>query len=243
MEESLRTLLELQDTKPDRVAIFDDGSPDEQKYRLLKRHFGSDALDFISFRPGVGYGNSYQMAWKYAEVFNPQQCVFWESDYLARRNGIDIVLDVLKAYPKIVGVVGFAHQNAYQSMGDGPGDFKSQHGDIKLNWSSGTSGTCYLNWPTIKEMRQRQPSEWDKFFASCFNQTRGPIGGVDDGRFSSGMRDIYGKLFGRQNYGQNECWINIVPSIALHVTGGGLNCGGVEGEVHPFCHPIGWPAA
>jgi hypothetical protein len=106
---------------------------------------------------------------------------------------------------------------------------------------SNTCFTCYLNWKKIQEVAAEFPELNDYLDQACAprDNPNYPTSGeykrkkvVDDGMLSHGINLVWNKWAIKRGIDRNEysAWLNIKPSIAQNINGGGMHTELPEGE-------------
>jgi glycosyltransferase involved in cell wall biosynthesis len=254
--ECLRSLFANNDRRPDRVVIIDDGSQPELKNALYTEAAqAAGAVDFLSFKPNIGYGRAAEIGFAVADMYEPQYCYFIESDYIFRKHGLDEVQDVLSSDlgQTLAGVAGYScpdffkpecihemyprdlknqygQDNLNRAILFKPFGFQSRFGELQLQYTSNSCGTMYLNWRLISEMRRafypRMETQWIDAIC-CKGQ---PNRLLSDGHMSHGLAYFW------MEYARQRGWdtqtrgalIDIMPSVANHLCAGGINGAGWE---------------
>ena len=261
LRECLRTIFALNGQLDKWIICIDGGDP-----RILDIALGAACENHVLiFNPGIGYGNVYKTAWRLVETLDPKYVAFIESDYILRKHGLDTAFDVLEKHPQVAGISGYSHPNNLDPAWNGPGgeherhfkrlmgscnldptkfvnswDFNAVSGNVKLKWCWSTCGTCYLNWQMVKAIRAAFPECEQSWINRIWGSPDGPTGGMHDGVLSYGLA-YWHKEYAKKMGWDSEAWLNIDPSVAQHVAGAGLNCGGVEGQMNPFCAAKSFP--
>lgn len=251
LQECIRTLFSNNDLRPNRIVFIDDGSEKALKDALVRDAINAgNEVDFLSFGRNIGYGRVAEMGFALADMFNPRYCFFIESDYIFRKHGLDEVHDVFQSElgRNLAGIAGYSHpdffdpgcinsryprelaglygrDNLNRSLLFKPFPFKTRFGEIRLQYVSNSCGTMYLNWRLISQMRAafypRMETDWLQ--RACDKGAQFPL--LNDGVMSSGLSYYwaeYAKLQGWDT-SRSAALIDVMPSIANHLSAGGLN--------------------
>lgn len=115
--------------------------------------------------------------------------------------------------------------------------------EVEIVLVSNTCFTCYLNWQRIQEVAAEFPELNDLLDQAAaprenpFYPTSGEYkarGLVDDGMLSHAINLVWNKWAVKHGIDRDRhaAWLNIRPSVAQHVAGGGLNNTGDEMETN-----------
>ena len=268
LQECLRTLFANNDVQPQRVVIIDDGSAKHVKESLFSAAMNNDGLvDLFSLKQNVGYGRAAEIGFAVADLFQPRYCFFIESDYVFRKHGLDEVMEVLRSDVGrfTAGIAGYSHphffdsrntvdrypqemvsQRGYDNLNRAmlyrPFPYKSRFGDLQVQFVSNSCGTMYLNWQLISEMRKafypRMETEW--IHATCGKGKERPL--LNDGIMSQTLSHFWMEYARRQGWDTNRYGplLDIMPSVANHLSGGGINAEGAP-EGHTFVGSPSFP--
>lgn len=250
LQECLRTLFENNNTKPDHVAIIDDASGIPLKNKLYYNHISASiSTDIFSFRNNVGYAKTFGLGLHLAELYNPNYVCLIESDYIFRKHGLDEVFEVFHSPlgSDLAGIAGYSHPDFFNKHSTDviypkllekdfgkdnlnrdilfkPFPFRSSFGDIQLQYTSNSCGTIYLNWRLIQNIRKMFPSASQEWIDKSLN--KGNINNVlNDGAFSHGLSYLWQEYQKQRNFDTDKqsALIDILPSVANHVCGDGIN--------------------
>lgn len=114
---------------------------------------------------------------------------------------------------------------------------------------SNTCFSCYLNWRHIAHVASQMPALWDVLTAAADPK---PIAGypasavfaaarvVDDGMLSNGLNLVWNRWAAHHGIDRDRfaCWLNLKPSVANHISGGGMHAG--CGELLTDAHSPSW---
>lgn len=117
-----------------------------------------------------------------------------------------------------------------------PFELITPRGTTWAEFASNTCFTCYLNWELISYNTINRPETWKVFDRIAHPQ---PIAGypasaefqaarvVDDGMLSNGLNLIWREMARRYGFPTDRfaCWLNLKPSVANHISGGGMHAG------------------
>lgn len=252
LSECLNSLFSKNETKPDRVIIIDDASTEILKQNLFTFSLQNKTIpiDFISINKNIGYGMSAEIGIKLAEIYNYKYAFFIESDYIFNKNSIDIVLDIFEntEYGKnAVGFSGYDNPDFYKSnqtdktfkeiiindCGEDnlnrdimykPFDIETKYGKKQLELVSNSCGTMYFNWHKINAIKQEFPSEYAIWVDKTTDKHKSKRN-LNDGMMSHGISWLWTKWAKKNGIDTNKFTglLNIKPSIANHINGGGIN--------------------
>lgn len=117
------------------------------------------------------------------------------------------------------------------------------------------SNTCfssYLNWRHIAHVAGQMPALWDVLTTAADPK---PIDGypasaafaaarvVDDGMLSNGLNLVWNRWAAHHGIDRDRfaCWLNLKPSVANHISGGGMHAG--CDELSTDAHSPSWTGA
>lgn len=252
LNECLQTLFKNNSTRPDKILFVDDGSNLNLKMALIQNQVQSSIpIDVISLNPNAGYGVAFEFAIKNVEVYNPNYVFFIESDYVFSKNGIDTVMDIFENNEFGRNAVGFSgydnpdfhipektknefpplmlkdcgEDNLNRDIMYSPFKQQTKFGEIDLEFVSNSCGTMYFHWSKIHEFIKTYPEEYKKWVDGItlkYGPSRKPI---NDAMMSHGISWIWNKWALANNIDRNKyaALLNIRPSVANHINGGGIN--------------------
>lgn len=220
-------------------------------YNFTKQYAGVTSVDFYSFANNAGYGMAAELGFTLAELYNPQYVYFIESDYIFSKNGIDIVNDIFEntLYGQYAaGFSGYDNPDFYSKQKteqDFPNILKSDYGYDNLNREilykpfdvetkfgtkqlelvSNSCGTMYFNWKVINEIKKDFPNEYREWVNRVVNKNGYGKRNLNDGVMSHGISWLWQKWAEKHNIDRNKyaALLNVKPSIANHINGGGIN--------------------
>lgn len=246
LQECLNTLFNNNDIKPDRCIIVDDGSNPSMKDKLYS-FTSKQNIDFVNIIQNVGYGAAAEIGMRMACVFEPEYLFIIESDYVFAKNGLDTVMDIFentKIGQLSAGFSGYDNPDFYDKsktdvvyrdiikMDCGednlnreimykPFEINTQYGTKKLEFVSNSCGTMYFNWKNVKKIKEQFPQEFEYWIKQITKDKKI----LNDGMMSHGMAWMWTKWAKANNIDINSysALLNIKPSVADHINGGGIN--------------------
>ena len=268
LNECLRTIFSKNSTLPDKLLFIDDGSEGTLKMSLLKAQIGSSIpTDIFSFNPNNGYGPSFEFAFRAVEVYNPEYVFFIESDYIFAQNGLDMVMDIFENTDVGRNAVGFSgydnpdfhvehktthefpplmikdcgEDNLNRSIMYKPFKHTTKFGEIDLEFVSNSCGTMYLNWSKVVKFKELYPKEYELWINGVVLKNEANRLPINDGMLSHGIGWLWNKWAIQRGIDREKyaALLNIRPSIANHINGGGIN-GGIVPEGATFVTSPTW---
>lgn len=204
----------------------------------------------ITFTKNNGYGTVAEFALNFAIIRDPEFLFFVESDYLFAKNGLDKVIDIFENTEFGKNCFGFSGYDnpdfykdekvngdflkiIYQDCGEDnlnrsimykPFLLKTKYGQIDLEFVSNSCGTMYFNWALVSKIREQFPSEF-QFWIDKITDKGKSRRLLNDGMMSHGGSWLWNKYAIKNGINRNKfcALLNIKPSIANHVNGGGIN--------------------
>ena len=269
LSECINTLINNNDTKPDRILIIDDCSNQDIKNDLYKISCNTKGLniDFLSINKNLGYGKVAEIGMRMALAYDPKYLFFIESDYIFAKNGLDIVMDIFENNEygqNCIGFSGYDNPDFYKSThtekifkeimiqdyGEDilkrdimykPFDIETKYGKRKLELVSNSCGTMYFNWSKMKKIREEFPIEFEKWINLTTEKYKNDKRNLNDGIMSHGSARMWTKWAQKNNIDINKysALLNIKPSVSNHVNGGGIN-GNIVNEGATFVSSPSW---
>jgi len=189
LSQCLSSLFEMNDVRPSRVLIIDDGSEIETKnslYHFTISNSNKIPMDLLSFSPGLGYGTVAEFGLRMADIYDPDYAFFIESDYVFRKNGLDEVIEIFEntdfgnnavgfsgydnpdfylkdktsiTFPKII-VEDCGEDNLNRDIMYKPFELTLKNNKkINLEFVTNSCGTMYFNWKIWKKIKEQFPKE------------------------------------------------------------------------------------
>ena len=205
LAEMMRTLLNNNETRPDRFLIADDGSDTNLKNSLYQFHIENRdtiPIDFFSFSQNNGLGYQWELCLNYAKIYDPQYLFWLEQDYIFRKNGIDEALEILKLKPLTCAVSLFSNPDYYNGKQNHffselmidlfksdlakreflhkPFYIDTKFGKIQIQLTTNACGCCVMNWSRIRDLLDKYPEMWEKVFLRSCN-----VGNEKERKFAS----------------------------------------------------------
>lgn len=268
LRECLQSLFQNNNLRPDKVLIIDDGSDGEVKLSLIKSQIANSiSTDIFSFKPNNGYGPSFEFAFKNVEIYNPKYAFFIESDYVFAPQGLDRVMDIFTNNEFGRNAVGFSgydnpdfhiaektskefpplmikdcgEDNLNRSIMYKPFKQSTNFGDIELELVSNSCGTMYFNWEMISGFKKAYPKEYETWINGVVLKGQPNRLPINDGMLSHGVSWLWNKWAKDNNIDREKftALLNIRPSVANHINGGGIN-GGIVPEGVTFVTSPTW---
>jgi len=178
LQQSLNTLFENTQIKPNEVWIIDDSSTNELKKSLLDFSFKSKNFPINLLIHGSNYGIGYT----FERIYNLMRqnddldiaCII-ESDYIWRKDWLKDVLDVFEASPYTLAIAGTDHPDMYDRSKTHstfpdimkecfdedlkarnnlyvPFDLNTNSGQIKVQGVSNSCGCTIIHWKRLKNV-------------------------------------------------------------------------------------------
>lgn len=271
LNESLTSLFTNSETKPNRVIIIDDGSTIEIKnslYEFCLKNSNKIPIDYFSINKNVYYGVAAEFGIRMTQVYDPKYVFFIESDYIYGKNSIDIIMDIFEnneygqnclgfagydgpdfykkeqienIYPQII-VNDCGEDNLNRNILYRPFDIETKYGKRQLELVSNSCGTMYFNWSKMKEIKKQFPLEFENWINVTTDKHKDKRN-LNDGMMSHGSSWLWTKWANLNNVDTKKygALLNIKPSIANHINGGGIN-GYIVGEGQTFVGSPSWQA-
>jgi len=253
LNECMNSLFKNNETKPDRILIIDDGSKPELKGNLFQFSLMNSTkvpIDFYSINKNIGYGTAAEFAIRLAIAYNHKYTFFIESDYIFSKNGLDTVLDIFENNEfglNAIGFSGYDNPDFYISEKTGktykeiivndcgednlnrdimykPFDIETKYGKKQLEIVSNSCGTMYFNWNKMMKIKEEFPLEFEKWISITTDKNKEKRL-LNDGMMSHGSSWLWTKWAQKNNIDTNKYGplLNIKPSVANHINGGGIN--------------------
>lgn len=267
LNESLTTLFKNNTIKPNRVLIIDDGSEIQLKNRIFNfalNYSINTPMDFFSINKNVYYGHAAEFGFRMIDVYDPKYVFFIESDYIFAKNGLDTVIDIFEnnEYGKnCIGFAGYDHPDFYnkyctdklyidlikndygsdnlnRNIMYKPFEIKTKYGLKNLELVSNSCGTMYLNNDKLKLIKKQFPIEYEDWILKSTQKYRN-LRQLNDGAMSHGISRLWTKWATLNNIDINKysALLNIKPSVANHICGGGINASELEEGKTSFSSP------
>lgn len=271
LNQCIDSLFTNNDLKPDRVLIIDDGSEQLLKDNIFKfsiKNSNKFPIDFYSINKNIGYGNAGEFAIRLAIGYDYEYVFFIESDYVFGKNGLDVVMDVFEnnEYGKnAVGFSGYDNPDFYKpsqtdkifkeiivnDCGEDnlnrdilykPFEINTKYGKRQLELVSNSCGTMYFNWGKMQKIREQFPIEFEKWINITTDKYKEKRL-LNDGMMSHGSSWLWTKWANLNNIDTKKyaALLNIKPSVANHINGGGIN-GYIVNEGQTFVGSPSWGA-
>lgn len=251
LNECWHSLFAKNKLRPDRLVVIDDASTQDVKAGLFNSQFnGQVPIDFFSIGKNIGYGKAAELGLKIAEAYNPEYLYFLESDYVFAENGLDIVDDLFQNNEfakESVGFSGYDNPDFYdkskteemfpriikEDCGEDnlnrgilfkPFEQDTTFGKVKLEFVSNSCGTMYLNWKKIQQFKAEFPILYQIWLDKVTDKGKEKRL-LNDGMMSHGISWIWQKYAQKHGIDRNKyaALLNIKPSVANHINGGGIN--------------------
>ena len=269
LSECLTSLFLNNETRPDRVLIIDDGSNEQLKNNLFQFAFKNSSktsIDFFSINKNLGYGMTAELGIRMAIAYDPKYVFFIESDYVFGKNSLDIVVDIFennefgqnalafsgydnpdfyksshvdKIFKEII-VNDCGEDNLNRDIMYKPFDIETKYGKKQLEIVSNSCGTMYFNWSKFKQVKEEFPIDFEKWINIVTDKHKQKRC-LNDGMMSHGAAWLWTKWANKNkiNVEKYGAILNIKPSIANHINGGGIN-GYIVKEGQTFTSSPSW---
>lgn len=254
------TLFHPNNLRPDRVVIIDDGSVDDLKNSLTFNQLANNKnypIDFFSIGKNIGYANCFDLALKIVDVYNPTYVYFIESDYIFRPTGLKTIqwlFENNEIAKQAIGFSGYDNPDFYDSRKRNmfirliteqfefdnvnrnilytPFKVSTPEEEVQVEFVSNSCGTIYLNWEKVKELRQAFSLTWKQWERNLVQKHKENYRILDDGVLSHGLSWMWNEYAKGCGIDRNKyaALLNVKPSVANHVNGGGLSISGKTPE-------------
>jgi len=253
LKQCLISLFGKNKVKPDRILVIDDGSDVELKNSIFHFALDNTPkipVDFFSIGKNIGYGSAAEIAIRSAIAYDPKYLYLIESDYIFSENGLDTVYDIFENNEYGHNAVGFSgydnpdfyksshvdkifkeiivndcgEDNLNRSIMYKPFDIETKYGKKQLEIVSNSCGTMYFNWSKMKKIKEELPIEFEKWINVTTDKHKAKRN-LNDGMMSHGASWLWTKWAQKNNIDTNKygALLNIKPSVANHINGGGIN--------------------
>jgi glycosyltransferase involved in cell wall biosynthesis len=179
LQESISTLFQNTEIKPNEVWIIDDGSEQDIKKSILDFSLQNSNKFPINL---LIHGTNYGIGFSFERIFNLIRqnddldiaCII-ESDYIWRKDWLKDVIDVFDSCANTIAIAGTDHPDMYDSdktqhmfpnimtefFGSDlksranlykPFDINTSHGTIKIQGVSNSCGCKILHWKRLKNI-------------------------------------------------------------------------------------------
>lgn len=267
LQACLESLFNQNSLRPDKILFLDDGSNRQLKLALINQQSSAPLpIDVFSVYPNIGYGAIAEFAFRLVEVYDPKYVFFIESDYVFAQHGLDVVMDIFEKNPFGQHAVGFSGYDNPDFHTDKPhtefpalmikdcGEdnlnrsimyktfiIETAFGPKTLEFVSNSCGTMYLRWDMISQYKREFPIEYEQWIQGSVLKKEACRKPLNDGMMSHGVSWLWNKWALKHNIDRNTyaALLNVRPSIANHINGGGIN-GNIIPEGQTFVSSPTW---
>jgi hypothetical protein len=257
LQKCFKTLFDNNKTIPDRTIIIDDASKIELKAKLFNfgAQYNHLSVDLIFLNKNVGYGKAAEIGFALAEIHNPDTVSFIESDYIFSKNGIDTVFDIFEnnEYGQVAAgfsgydnpdfykpekinidfknimISDYGYDNLNRKILYKPFQVQTLYGEKTLELVSNSCGTMYLNWKIVNKIKQTFPNDYIDWVNRVTSRDSN-IKNLYDGIMSHGLSRLWMEWAEFEGIDTNKyaALLNLKPSVADHINGGGINSSNVQ---------------
>lgn len=260
LSECVKTLFGNTEYQFDEVLLIDDGSrPDVisaiSQFIVAQRENKRTKFSLMTFGKNQGYSYAAEFAFKYTLWRNPKYLFFIEQDYVFRKGWAEEAIAVLEASPKTVAISGYSNPDYYDKsktdemfqkiiedeLGHDPCKREFMHkpfklstsvGDIEVQGTSNSCGTCIVNWQNMLALDDMYKSFWKSVIErACNMHPGGNRLNYGDGPFTHGISFYWYNKYKDVDFEKEFPWLDICDySIANHINGGAES---INGKIVP----------